>query len=1037
MYIGPMKFNSLVNKFYLILSLFLSVNYIASSQYHFTRNITLNDGLPSNSIQAIFKDSRGYYWIGTEAGLCRFDGISFKTFTQQDGLPGNRIWSITEDCEGNLWFACYGNGISKFDGRTFHNHSSKNGLVNDNVRKVEYSAKNKGLLIGTEFGFSFFKDSTFTSFQDKSITTRDLMQVTDFLDCDTVIYIFTYYDSQQFIEFKPATRTFKYLPKNHRYHFKSNKTTCSHITSKQDTIIGDFIHGVKIYKKDSIIMNNSLGQVFDITEDKERNLWIASWNDGNIGEMKARGGIYKLNNYKAEYFGDYLGINSHKCWCLYYDENENVLWVGTLDKGLYLYPMAGIEYTPASVLNPDKPLLRDILIDSKGKLWISIGDKIVKKDTLITTLNAKLFQNRYNNYVSKKYSFLNDPREFNKLVNTRITDFYKFNEDIRGRLLINSNAGIFHLNSDSLYISHYELQEGISYFIEPDNVFSILAQYDLTRFSMPDFKPIENIRLRKSATYSSFCHYLKDQDVFWFYNNTDGIFKYQSGKLTKFNNLESRIDLSVSSLCKDRQNNLIAGTNSGNIYILNFQDDSIKVVYRITEQDGIAGTDIRWVLTDNNNCLWFGTNKGLNVLDLNRLYNEGKKEVLFFNEENGFFDKQSTKAILDASGNILVMSGSNLFRFNPDELIKSTYKVSKLKIENIEVNFNKYEWSAKTKVDKWTGIPETNLVLPYDRNTLTFYFHLLQFNDPSKAQYSYKLEGSQDNWTPFSPETKAVFTNLGDKKYTLRIRGKLISSPDLISEIEYSFQILPPWYRTWWFYCTIFLIVSSIIYFILRNRFRAIKRKSDIDRRISELKMEALKSQMNPHFIFNAFNSIQKYILQQDTKAALDYMSEFALLIRQTLDNSTKNLISLSDEKKYLTSYLSLEKRRIMNLTYSIVITPDIDQDEIFFPPMLLQPFVENSILHGIRHLEREGKIVIQFTLTHGDSCLICSIEDNGIGRKKANEINEARDRTHKSQGTQNTFQRLALLGIQAGTNDLYDNEGLATGTKVELKIQV
>jgi hypothetical protein len=378
-----------------------------------------------------------------------------------------------------------------------------------------------------------------------------------------------------------------------------------------------------------------------------------------------------------------------------------------------------------------------------------------------------------------------------------------------------------------------------------------------------------------------------------------------------------------------------------------------------------------------------------------------------------------------------------LFKINPDELIKSTNKVSNLKIDNIEVNFNKYEWSERTKINNWTGIPETNLVFPFNKNTLTFYFHLFQFSEPAKAEYSYRLEGLQSDWTPFTPETKAVFTNLTDDKYLLRIRGKLISAPDKISETEYSFQILPPWYRTWWSYSLTFLIVSSLIYLILKNRFRAIKRKSEFDRRISELKMEALKSQMNPHFIFNAFNSIQKYILQQNTKAALDYMSEFALLIRQTLDNSTKNLISISDEIKYLTSYINLEKRRIINLTYTIDVASEIDTEEIFLPPMLLQPFVENSILHGIRHLEKEGKIIIKFNLIEDDSCLLCSVEDSGIGRAKAKEINEARNRTHKSQGTQNTFRRMELFGIKAETIDLFDEKGLPSGTKVELKIQL
>jgi ligand-binding sensor domain-containing protein len=124
----------------LLVMIFFNFPDLFSQSFH-TRNINIDNGLPSNSIQAIFRDSRGFIWIGTEAGLCKYDGINFKIYTTSDGLPGNRIWSITEDDKGDLWLACYGNGISRFDGIAFHNYSTADGLVNDNVRKVTYSKK--------------------------------------------------------------------------------------------------------------------------------------------------------------------------------------------------------------------------------------------------------------------------------------------------------------------------------------------------------------------------------------------------------------------------------------------------------------------------------------------------------------------------------------------------------------------------------------------------------------------------------------------------------------------------------------------------------------------------------------------------------------------------------------------------------------------------------------------------------------------------------------------------------------------------------
>jgi LytS/YehU family sensor histidine kinase len=190
---------------------------------------------------------------------------------------------------------------------------------------------------------------------------------------------------------------------------------------------------------------------------------------------------------------------------------------------------------------------------------------------------------------------------------------------------------------------------------------------------------------------------------------------------------------------------------------------------------------------------------------------------------------------------------------------------------------------------------------------------------------------------------------------------------------------------------------------------------------------------MNPHFIFNAFNSIQKYILNQDIKAALNYMSDFAGLIRKTLDNSTRERISLADEISYLGSYIMLEQRRVPNLHYIIDTGNDIDNDGIFIPPMLIQPVVENSILHGIRHKEGEGMIRITFTLSEGKGRLICKVEDNGIGRQRSMELYRLQGKSYSSMGSQIIKQRADLCKVKISITDLTEN-GIPSGTTVEFR---
>jgi ligand-binding sensor domain-containing protein len=1048
---------------------------ISSAQYHHTRNITINEGLPSNSIHSIFKDSRGYFWFGSEAGLCRFDGTAVKVYSQKDGLPGNRIWSVTEDSDNNLWLACYGNGISKFDGKKFTNYSTKDGLVNDNVRKIQYSSSSGGLLIGTEFGFSFLKDSVFTSFQDTSITDRDLIQVTDFLDCGSVIYIFTYYDSKRFIQFFPDRKEFRYLPENHRYHLNSPYSTCSFITSKKDTIISEYLNGVKIFTKDSVIINDRLGQVFDIAEDKDGVLWVASWNGGSIPANKSKGGIYRMKDYRSEYYNDLLGINSQECYCVYYDEKENLFFIGTLDNGVYIFDVTGIGYTPAIDLSPSNPHIHDILYDSRENTWISAGERVFRKnqDSTVKIFTTDAYSRKLKKTLLSKYSYLNDrdgsfqkykklreiglykyenpylngkearsarslyvPESYDRLRKVKISDFYSLHEDYSGNIWVITNAGIINLLNDSVLVNLFYPNESNSFFIDRNNSFLYLDQYEMTRYKMPGLDYAEDFRLRRTGSYSSYNHYINDRDIYWLYNNTDGLMKYSSGTITEYPELRRKTDLSFSALIKDRLGNLIAGTISGQIYIMKAESDSINLLYTISQDDGIIGTDIRWMIQDRSDRLWFATNKGLNMIPLSGLYNEEKRNISFFDSENGFFDLLTKKAVIDRTGNLLIISDNNLFTIDPDRLAASSDSDKKLLIEDMELNFNKIKWSDKYRTDQWSDIPQDGLVLSYKNNTLAFFFHLIQYSDPLKARYSYKLAGLQDEWTQFSEDDRAVFTSLSAGKYRLQVRGMVLSAPGKIVETEFSFSVLPPWWRSWWFYVILLLNVVILTALYLRYKFRKIRKESEINRKIAELKMDALKSQMNPHFIFNAFNSIQKYILKQDTRAALDYMSEFAMLIRQTLDNSTKVNISLSDEIKYLTSYLNLEKKRVPNLNFSIELDSDIEPDELSLPPMLLQPFIENSILHGIRHKKTDGLITVKFHIDGIDSSIVCTIADDGIGRAQSKEINESHNRGHRSHGTYNTLERMKVLGIRVRTTDLKDESGNPSGTLVELKIK-
>jgi hypothetical protein len=216
--------------------------------------------------------------------------------------------------------------------------------------------------------------------------------------------------------------------------------------------------------------------------------------------------------------------------------------------------------------------------------------------------------------------------------------------------------------------------------------------------------------------------------------------------------------------------------------------------------------------------------------------------------------------------------------------------------------------------------------------------------------------------------------------------------------------------------------------------------KTENERRVTDLELLALRSQMNPHFIFNCLNSINRFVLRNDTEAASGYLTKFSKLMRMVLENSKQTLIPLEEEVKCLELYTQMEQFRCRNsFRYYVKYHDGVNVAEAMIPPLLLQPFVENAIWHGLNTKEADGEIGIEFL--QKEETLYCVISDNGIGRKKASELKSQLAENHKSMGLQITRERLTVMGIDPGNEslveieDLYDESGSASGTKATIKI--
>lgn len=333
--------------------------------------------------------------------------------------------------------------------------------------------------------------------------------------------------------------------------------------------------------------------------------------------------------------------------------------------------------------------------------------------------------------------------------------------------------------------------------------------------------------------------------------------------------------------------------------------------------------------------------------------------------------------------------------------------------------------------------------LPYNYNFIKINFAGFVLNNPEALQYKYYLDGVDKEWL-YTGNTFAQYTTLPPGKYIFRVNAMNKSGYWSDAPVKLTFTIHPPFWQTWWFIFLVIVAVLSLVSILFIARVRQIKKrereKAGISKQIIHLELQALRAQMNPHFIFNTLSSIQYFITANDSKAALRYLSKFARLMRSIMDNSRKSVVLLKDEVQALELYLELESLRFKSkLKYFITIDPSVDINYEEIPSMLIQPYIENAIVHGITHKETGG--VVSVKISKRNKSLVCEIEDNGIGRQKSEEINKMRKNSHVSTSMAITENRLKLLNTLEGSpagviiTDLHDKENCPCGTRVLIVI--
>ena len=441
----------------------------------------------------------------------------------------------------------------------------------------------------------------------------------------------------------------------------------------------------------------------------------------------------------------------------------------------------------------------------------------------------------------------------------------------------------------------------------------------------------------------------------------------------------------IRALGNDEKGNLVLCNENNGVLYYNIKTNQWK---QITLADGLQENTALGALALANQYLWVPTHNFITAIRLpgsktiSYSYSDGLPASIFI---NAYHDKIAKRMLFGYNKAIVWTSDS----INDRRIAKTPFYIDALQLAKDSALF----------------FPSSQVELNHKQNDITIYYAALNFEDPENNRYAYRM--NDEDWISLGSENVLRFSRLSAGKYDLEIKYYSTSNPD--SEVSRNFILIvhPPFWETMWFYIAVVLLIAAIIILLYKKRIRQIKQKAGIEKQLAEFEIKALHAQMNPHFVFNCLNSIREMILSEENRQASHYLSKFAQLMRLTLEHSSKPFISLNESVDYLHRYLEMEQIRSAHFSYEIEVNENIETKDVFLPPMLIQPFIENAIWHGSPR-KSPLHIYIRFLLQEGN--LLCIIEDNGIGLEASLENKKGLAAGHHSVGIDNVKQRIQVL---------------------------
>jgi ligand-binding sensor domain-containing protein len=968
---------------FLILLFSLSARRAFSQTINF-RTYSGTDGLANSNIYYSLQDSKGFLWIASSSGINRFDGKHFELFTTDDGLADNEVLRIYEDSRGRIWFLNFNGRLGYYyDGKFFNPENDR--ILNKAITKASitfcFEDSANRLWFATNQQQIIEIDGEKVTIHGKADKQMDISNTFIFEDEQNRVMAANnkafYFLEGKIVRQAPA----KYLPvsfKSSQYNYRTKK-----LLFLSDKGLIEYARGrfkvIKTIPKE--IIDNQMGTFLIHKSD----LWISSMNNG-LFILKPDGKTV-LHYLAQKIISDTM-----------LDRDGNI-WVTTLGEGLIILPAQTenlLQYTAESGL-PENSIY-SVIADRSGKIWLGL------KSGSISQIDGKNINLIDLHFSSSSYN----PIKKLEVDKNRNTIWFAAN-NVLGEMKVKNPAKDIRFLKEKNNLDFSPKSFSISK--KGKLAFSLASGvYILADKNKPlIFETGVNLPGQRFFKDRAFKVFYDSKERLWF-SNVNGLFRYSENKtdtLSKYSDIFSK---RVTDMVELPDGNIVIGTYGYGLVIL----DNNNKITQIGLKDGLTSNICRKVAFDGK-YIWLTTFSGVDKFE----YKAAKRVITTYKIKNGL----TSDEVLD-----IFIENKNIFLGTNEGLTVLPRNEPLLKFS--PPLFYITSFSANGKPYKLKDVPRFN----YDTNNISVTFTAINFTQSDEI-YQYRLKEDAP-WVQTINNT-IEFGSLEPGEYKLSIRAKIQDS-DWSSPALAVFTIKPAFWQRWWFLAAVYLLITLLLvglaYLYFKKQRQVERDKLSIQAKIISLEQRALQAMMNPHFVFNIMNSIQYFINTKDSQSANQVLTGFARLIRKNLEICTKSYITLDEEIVYLKLYLSLEKLRFgEKMTYDIQIDEDLDTEEILIPTMLLQPFVENAIWHGIMPHSEGGTIKIQ--VEYEDNELTVLIIDNGVGIE-----NSMRDKSsnHVSRGMQITRDRINLLNKGKKSQiSIKTHQTGVSGTNVTVKIPV